>query len=293
MTKYPKLAFETASLRIPISQIVPLRAVTDEIKKSVKYAQILASINEVGIIEPPVVIRDSNEPNFYHLLDGHLRIEVLRDQGASAVICLISTEDEAYTYNKRVNRLATIQEHQMINVALDRGVSEERLARALNINIKAIRSRRQLLEGISAEVAALLQDKHVAIQAFRELRRLRPERQLEAARLMVAMNRYNCSYARSLVAATPENLLAKPKRTKALMGLTADQIALMEEESTKLQRHFKLIEKDYGADHLDLVLASGYVDRLLSNARVIGYLAQCHPEILTEFQKLQGQLRST
>lgn len=76
------------------------------------------------------------------------------------------------------------------------------------------------------------------------------------------------------------------------MGLTADQIALMEKESAKLQRNFKLIEKDYGADHLDLVLASGYVERLLSNARVVGYLAQCHPEILGEFQKLQDQLKS-
>lgn len=72
-----------------------------------------------------------------------------------------------------------------------------------------------------------------------------------------------------------------------LKGLTAEQIALMEEESAKLQRHFKVIEKDYGADHLDLVLATGYVSRLLGNARVVGYLAQCHPEILAEFQKLR------
>lgn len=291
MMKNPKLAFEAASLRIPLAQIFPLRPMSDKIKKSVKYAQIAASINEVGIIEPPVVIRDSKESNFYHLLDGHLRVEVLRDQGASAVVCLISTEDEAYTYNKRINRLATIQEHQMMLVALERGVSEERLARALNINIKAIQSRRRLLDGISPEVAELLRDKHVAIQTFRELRRLRPERQIEAAQLMVAMNRYNLSYARSLVAATPEDLLTR-KKSKTLMGLTADQIALMEKESAKLQRNFKLIEKDYGADHLDLVLASGYVERLLSNARVVGYLAQCHPEILGEFQKLQDQLKS-
>lgn len=179
----------------------------------------------------------------------------------------------------------------MMLVALERGVSEERLARALNINIKAIQSRRRLLDGISPEVAELLRDKHVAIQTFRELRRLRPERQIEAAQLMVAMNRYNLSYARSLVAATPEDLLTR-KKSKTLMGLTADQIALMEKESAKLQRNFKLIEKDYGADHLDLVLASGYVERLLSNARVVGYLAQCHPEILGEFQKLQDQLKS-
>jgi hypothetical protein len=45
-------------------------------------------------------------------------------------------------------------------------------------------------------------------------------------------------------------------------------------------------EKSYGADHLDLVLASGYVGRLLSNAKVVRYLAQHHSEILKEFQKM-------
>ena len=103
---------------------------------------------------------------------------------------------------------------------------------------------------------------------------------------MVAMNRYTVSYAESLVAATPEEQLIGTKKCKSVKGLTAEQIALMEEESTKLQGDFKRIEKDYGADHLDLVLAVGYVSRLLGNARVIGYLARCHPEILSEFQKL-------
>jgi ParB-like chromosome segregation protein Spo0J len=292
MTGKLKLAFEASSLRIPLTQILPLRPVPDNVKKSVKYAQIAASIKEVGIIEPPVVIRDRDEPSTYHLLDGHLRIEVLKDEGIGAVVCLISTEDEAYTYNKRINRLAIIQEHRMIITALERGVSEERLARALNVNIKAIRSRRRLLEGICPEVAELLRDKHIAINTFRELRRLRPERQIEAAQLMIAMNRYTIGYARSLVAATPEDQLVKAKKSKTLKGLTAEQIALMEQESAKLQKHFKLIEKDYGADHLDLVLATGYVTRLLGNARVVGYLAQCHPEILAEFQKVSEQHRA-
>jgi len=34
------------------------------------------------------------------------------------------------------------------------------------------------------------------------------------------------------------------------------------------------------------VLINGYIARLLSNARVVRYLAQHHSEILTEFQKL-------
>ncbi len=280
-----KIAFETSSLRIPISQIEPLREVGERVKKSVKYGQIAASIKEVGIIEPPVVVRDPSNPEKFHLLDGHLRVEISKEQGISAIVCLVATDDEAFTYNKRVNRLAIIQEHKMIMTAIDKGVPEERLARALNVNISSIRSRRRLLEGICPEAADLLRDKHVPINSFHELRKLKPMRQIEAAELMVAMNRYTISYAQSLVAASSETQLVEPKKKKA-KGLTPEQIARMETEGARLQREFKMIEQDYGADHLDLVLAVGYVSRLLSNARVVGYLAQGHPEILAEFQKL-------
>ena len=54
-----KLGFEEASLRIAIDAILPLREVTAVVRKSVKYGQIAASIAEVGIIEPPVVVEAS------------------------------------------------------------------------------------------------------------------------------------------------------------------------------------------------------------------------------------------
>lgn len=172
-------AFEEATLRVPLADILPLREVSPRIKKSVKYGQIAASIKEVGIIEPPVVVRDRREPDHYHILDGHLRIEILRDQGAKEVVCLIATEDEAFTYNKRVSRIAIIQEHKMILNAIRKGVPEERLARALNVNIANIRAKRNLLSGICPEAADLLRDKHVPLNAFTELRKMKPLRQIE------------------------------------------------------------------------------------------------------------------
>lgn len=280
------LAFEPTLVSIPLEQILPLRDVTPAIRRSPKYAQIAASIGEVGIIEPPVVARDANDRENYHLLDGHSRLEILKDRGEKSVACLVATDDEAYTYNKRVNRIAIIQEHKMILTALQKGVPEERLARALNVNIGSIRSRRRLLEGICPEAIKLLRDKHVPICTFRELRRMKPMRQMEAAELMIAMNRYTISYARSLVAATPEDQLIIKKRRR-MRGVSNDQIARMETESANLDREFKVIEKDYGTDHLDLVLATGYVGRLLSNARVVRHLAQFHPEILAEFQRIE------
>jgi hypothetical protein len=60
----------------------------------------------------------------------------------------------------------------------------------------------------------------------------------------------------------------------------------MERESVELDREFKLIEQSYGSDHLDLVLAVGYVTKLLGNARVVRHLAQHHASLLSEFQKI-------
>ena len=71
-----RLGFEEASLRIAIDAIMPLREVTVGMRKSAKYQQISASIEEVGIIEPPVVARDATDRDRYHLLDGHLRVDV-------------------------------------------------------------------------------------------------------------------------------------------------------------------------------------------------------------------------
>lgn len=72
-----KIGFEETSLRIQIKAILPLRQVSAAVRKSVKYLQIAASIAEVGIIEPPVVVRDAKARDTYHLLDGHLRLDIL------------------------------------------------------------------------------------------------------------------------------------------------------------------------------------------------------------------------
>ena len=194
--------------------------------------------------------------------------------------------DEAFTYNKRVNRLAMIQEHRMILKAVERGVPEERIAKALNVDVQSIVRKRRLLEGICPEVADILKDKHLGIYAFTELRKMVPLRQIEAAELMVAMNKYTISYAKSLLAATPQSQLVEADKPKHLRGLSDEQVALMERELVSLEREFRIAEKSYGTDHLDLVLANGYLGKLLGNARVVRYLAQHHSDILAEFQRL-------
>ena len=47
---------------LPLSQLLPLNAVSPELKQSAKYKQIAKSVAEVGIIEPLVVARSSDQP---------------------------------------------------------------------------------------------------------------------------------------------------------------------------------------------------------------------------------------
>jgi hypothetical protein len=60
----------------------------------------------------------------------------------------------------------------------------------------------------------------------------------------------------------------------------------MERESANLEREFRIAEQAYGANHLDLVLAKGYLRKLISNPRVARYLAKNHDGILVEFRKI-------
>ncbi len=276
------IGFEPDGVGIPIKDILPLKLVTDSIKHSAKYVQIASSIEEVGMVEPPVVAR--HKRGKFLLVDGHLRLEVLKDLGNTTVTCLVSTDDESFTYNKRINRLTIVQEHRMILEAVKRGVPEERLAKALNVNIKSLRAKRQLLNGICPEVVAILNDKNVPLNTFLQLKKLKQLRQIEAAELMVAMNKFSVPYAKSLVAATPQvQLIEKKKRKK---GLSADQTAAMEKESANLEREFRLAERSFAADHLDLVLARGYIVKLINNEQIRRYLNGHYPAILEEFDKM-------
>lgn len=220
------------------------------------------------------------------MLDGHLRIEALKEQGKTVVNCLLSRDDEAFTYNKHVNHISPIQEHRMILRAVERGVPEDKIAKALKLDVKSIIRKRNLLEGICPEVVDMLKDKMASQGIFPILKQMQWFRQIEVAMLMNDAGIYSTSYARALLAATPRKQLMEPEKPKKIKGLDEEQIARMESEMASLHREYRLIEENYGTDVLNLTLAKSYLGTLLGNARIVRYLAQYHPEILMQFQKI-------
>lgn len=280
------LGFIPEPLSLPVTCILPSRRIPTPVAESRKFKQIMASIEEVGLIEPLSVTPVNQSSGQHVLLDGHLRLLAIQALGHEQAACLIATDDESYTYNNRVNRLSTVQEHQMIRRAIDRGVSPERLAKALSVNVSQIVKKMSLLDGICPEAAELLGDRQFSTEVVRALRKMKPTRQVECVELMVAANNVSVSYAEALLVATPAARLVGEKKPRKLTGIGPEQMARMEREMSNLQGQYKLVEQTYGQDVLNLVLAKGYLAKLLENEPARQYVTQRHPDLMVEFESI-------
>ncbi len=275
--------FDTSLVKIDIKNIIYTKIIATPTLDSRKYKQILSSVNEVGVVEPPVVTPDKSGK--YILLDGHLRIEALKYLEKTEVWCLISKSNEGYTYNKFVSRIGPIQENRMIIKAIEKGVSKEKLAKALNIDRKTLEMKLNLLEGICSKVADMLKcESNISSKVFLILKKMKPPRQIEVASLMKENRNYTTGFAEALYAATPKNLLVEA--IKKVKGYTDEAIANLEIEEENLKKEFSSIEQTHQATIFNLTLAKSYMDGLLRNQKVIKFLNLNHPEVLDIFNKI-------
>ena len=279
------VGFDLETRTLPLDILLPSKKVPDGAMSSRKFAQIKASIEEVGLIEPLSVAKPDPYKEEFLLLDGHMRVLVLKEMGETEAPCLLAKDDESYTYNNRINRLSTIQEHYMLRRAIDRGVSKERLARAFNLDISSIDKRVNLLEGVTAGAVVLLRDQQFNPEVARVLRKMRPERQVEAVELMIASNTITVAHVEALLKATPpeQRTDVKPaEREKKTAPI--EQIEKLEKEMNQVQEKYQEAESSYGSDLLNLVVAKGYLTKLLANGAVKSYIGRHEPEILTHLE---------
>jgi ParB-like chromosome segregation protein Spo0J len=153
-----KRAFQPEIVSISITEITPIKTMTAAYRKTHTYRRIEASMTHVGLIEPLIVFPSAKGK--YVLLDGHTRLDILAATGVPTANCLLATDNESYTYNKRVNYIPPIAQHHMILRALAH-VSEERIANALNVTVATIREKRDLLKGICPEATDILRNARV------------------------------------------------------------------------------------------------------------------------------------
>ncbi len=264
----PKIGFELRRLTLSLESILPVKKIEDPENRIVRYATIRASIKELGLIEPLMVYPQRGGTGMYLLMDGHLRYAVLKELGQTEAECLISTQDECFTYNARISRLAPIQEHAMIKRAVQSGVPAERIAAALNMKTAQVNASVRLMDGVHAEAADLLKSTAITPKALYFMKKVSPVRQIEMAELMVSANNFTRGYAEALYVATPKSQLLEPEKPKTKPGMAAEEIARMEHEMEGLERDFKALEASYAGNMLNLTFVRGYVKKLMENARV-------------------------
>lgn len=280
------LGFALQPLEVSVDRLLPSKKLPAGIQTSRKYLQIKASIAEVGLIEPLAISPVQGTSGLHAVLDGHVRLSILHDLAISAVTCLVAKDDEAYTYNKRINRLSSVQEHFMILRAIERGVPRERIAKALNMHHSQISKRESLLDGICPEAVELLKDQVFAADMTRALRRMKPVRQVECVELMVSATNLTVPYSQALLAATPAEMLMDGKKARSVKGIGPEQMARMEHEMSTLQGRMRLVENAYGEDVLNLVVSRAFLVKLLANEYVARFLRQHYSELSEQLSQI-------
>lgn len=287
-------SFEHNTITVLLNDILPTRTLAPGIRYSPKFKTILASIEEVGIIEPLAVFPENGAKNSerkYILLDGHLRLECLKMLGATHAVCLLSKDDEGFTFNRQINRLSAVQEHRMIMQAISKKVPPERIAKALNVNVDRIRERQRMLVGVAPEAVELLKDRFASRGVFSILRKMKPMRQIEAAEMMIAANRFTTTYANMILSTTRPELLLEPRKPKPIEA-SAEDIARMQREMDRLYQDYRSVQDTLGDTMLVLVVAKGYVSRLLRNDAIVDYLLRYHADLAGELEKVMEAIKA-
>jgi hypothetical protein len=278
------LSFEKHCINIPVEKLIFSKPLPSAIKESGKYQQIRMSLQVIGLVEPIVVIQHPEEKQNFLVLDGHIRVEAMRDIGIDKTLCLISTDDEAFTYNKNVNRLSAIQEHRMIVKANENGVAAQTLASALGISIDSIHNRFRMLDGICDEVVTLLADKPIPKGVFPILKSMKAFRQIDVANTMISLSNYSLKFAKAMLYATSPDQLIESKRAKPINGSALENLQRLEKELATVQADTKLLEESYGPDNLQLTIIKTHIKSILNNARILNWLLKTNKEYLEQLQ---------
>ncbi|OUL72718.1 plasmid partitioning protein RepB C-terminal domain-containing protein [Paraburkholderia hospita] len=285
-----KRGFDIDPVTLNLDSLHSSRPLPDNAITSRKFLQILASIATVGLVEPIIVTQNTEIKDSYRILDGRLRVEALRRLSITEVTCLIARDDEAYTYNKFINRLTPAQDARMIAKAIARGVPKDRIAAALGVDINTIRRRAMMLDGVCPEAASLIADRTCPAATYATLRLMKPLRQIEAAELMCGQSNFSSTFAKAILAATPDSQLAPQNRARQKgQSEAAAQLARLERELAALQTSIAQSDEQCGIDHLHLTVSAAYVAKLMHNQSIVAWIGAHHPEFLSELKAISDE----
>lgn len=281
-----KQCFNNQFQTFPINSLQHSRPLPVNVKSSTKYKQISTSIAEIGLIEPIVIFISDDDSR--KIMDGHLRIEALKDLGITQAHCLISPVEDTYSYNKRVNRLTIIQEQKMLQKAIGSGVSIEKLSAVLGASAATLNAKLHISDGITKEVVALLAEKNISQNIFRVLRKIKPSKQLEFVMRMISINNFTQKFALMMLHTIPPEHLIKQNKEGLDNKDIVKTLARLEREMAAVQIETQNIQDEYAENNLKMVVVKSYITRLLGNNEILHWLYDNNSEYLTVLKKISG-----
>jgi len=141
--------------------------------------------------------------------------------------------------------------------------------------LRQTHQRRQMLGGIYS----VLRPKSSVLSP-----NMKAARQVEAVELMVASNTITVAHVEALLKATPPEQRADVPPPERDSKTAMEQLVKLEKEMIQVEATYKEAENHYGSDLLNLVVAKGYLTKLLANAAVKSYIERKEPEILSHLE---------
>jgi len=267
---------------IPIEMLTPLKERQINLKKHRGFQRIKSTIETVGLIEPLCVYKEANG---YVILDGYLRFKALQELDITTVPCWIHKDKEAYTYNRMVNRLSTVQQSRMLHQSLDT-LDRKTIEQVFGLKTIGYRLATNILSQLHASIIKAVDKGAISRRCATQLTHVKKERQEHILKEMKRTSDYSISFARALIIkTTPEMRSQKGQANKPWAGNNEKKKQLVE-KLEEVQNRYDFYSNLYRQYSTDLLRLCVYARKLISNETIARHLEDSFPEILDRLQSI-------
>lgn len=271
---------EKRFIDVPIVKLIPIKKRT--VNKQA-FNRILASIKSCGLLEPLLIFPENDS---FYILDGYIRYLAMLEIGVEIVPCITWSQKEAFSANRMVNRLSPVQEHRMIEQALQE-LDEKTIAEAFGLSQLNHHSSKALLKQLHPEVVTALDQNVITRMCAQEMTYVSPDRQKEILEKMRQFNDFGITFVRNMILKTPPKQRIQKKNTGKSPWVQSEQKKgeLMKKLEEAEQKHsfYSRLYKQYSIDLLKLII---FARSLVSNSRIRDYLQLNHPNTLGHFETI-------
>jgi hypothetical protein len=292
MKQVPALVnFRREVVELPLRHLVALKDPKPSVIDSCRYRRIRASLEHNSLVDPLTVLPQAK--NRYLVVDGNLRLKVLKDLRITKARCTTILEEDFYAYSRRVTVLSPMAEYVMILEALSNGVTEERLAAELRVGVRAIQLRKKLLNGIAPEAVELLKHQGVSSITLGYLQEMESLQQIQAAQLMKSGNDCSGLFAAALSDLTSPRQHGTRKRKGETGERSRSRVSVFfEDDMDSLVSELNRARRTYGTDALAATVVCRWLEHLSQNAAVAEYLRRNHTKVHQQIRKVMSHVNA-